>query len=453
MKPNLLAMTLVVSLPVLRSDPIRAGVVAVSVSPASPTVNQAATVTVTGQDPCGAVHIDFGDGIAQTYPITGLPFITQHTWSTTGSKTITATGQGNCTGQATVTLQVTQSRGGVVAVSIAPASPSVNQAATVTITGQNPCGAAIINFGDGGIAQTTHFTSLPFSTQHTWTTPGAKTVTAIGQGTCTGHASQNIQVTQSSNILQLCATINCGERPMFPLSPQITALFGFNTPGGILAIAGKGFGTKPGTVVASLQTWSGASVQEPLEVTEWSNTMVGLRWPADIAGVRQQSGTLVLTNAGGVKSAPRSMTFQPELDLKTLSQADVQVVSCSGAGNRNVCNSHGFYGVGPSVWFLHIPKELAAEAAIVGAHFNRAAAIGNDKGTDSYRIALKNDWTMESFEWRVSVEPQQGAARKPTGFTKGPTWSPSVEWEVTPSDQVVYAVVVTISGPRGVPHK
>jgi hypothetical protein len=332
----------------------------VSVSPTSPIVNQAATVTVTGQDPCGAVHIDFGDSVAQTYPITGLPFPTQHTWTTTGTKTITATGQGNCTGTASVTVQVTQ--------------------------------------------------------------PGA------------------------GNIAQLCTKVDCG-RPELFFKPEITALFGFNTPGGILAIAGKGFGPQQGSVVATLRTWSGEPLQRTLEVIEWRNTMVGVRWPADIRSVRHQSAALALTTAGG-KRDWRSVMFGPELDLKTLPQADVQVLSCGTDGNRDQCNSVFDRDDSDSI---PIPHDLGNLESIWGYHYNVAGAIGNDTGTDTYRIALKNDWTMESFHWRASVEGV--SARKPVGFTKGANWSPSVQWEVTPRDHLFYTGVVTVSGPIGVPHK
>ena len=41
---------------------VDAAVTGISVSPPSPTVNQAANVTVTGQNPCGAIEINFGDG-------------------------------------------------------------------------------------------------------------------------------------------------------------------------------------------------------------------------------------------------------------------------------------------------------------------------------------------------------------------------------------------------------
>jgi hypothetical protein len=178
--------------------------------------------------------------------------------------------------------------------------------------------------------------------------------------------------------------------------------------------------------------------------------MVAVQWPTDVTGVRYQTATLVVTTVQGVPSPPRSFTFRPALDLKNLPLADVRVVSCSYAGNANACN-FGPPDIHPS--FVNIPPELAANAAIVGVHMNRWAAVGNDSGTDVYQIALKRDWTLDTFEWRVSAEPGEAMARKPAGFTKGPAWSPSIAWEVTPNDQVVYAAALTITGPVGVPYK
>jgi hypothetical protein len=337
----------------------------------------------------------------------------------------------------------------VSGVSVSPSSPAVNQSTAVTVTGQDPCDSVLIEFGDGD-AQFYTAPGLPFTRHHTWTNAGSKTITATGYGNCSGKASLTVRVTEASAILQLCANLACGKRQKMYFKPTITALFGFNTPGGYLAIAGNGFGPSLGRVMASLRTWSGASIQRRLEAVEWTNTLVGVQWPADISGVRHQAATLVITTVDGVESAARSFTFSPALDLKRLSMADVKTISCGSDSNHDVCNKVS-YEILPS--FVYIPPELSANAAIVGAHMNRWGAIGNDKGTDIYEIALKRDWTLSSFDWRVSAEPGQAAVRKPSGFTLGPTWSPSIDWEVTPNDQVVYAGVLTITGPIGVPYK
>jgi hypothetical protein len=159
-----------------------------------------------------------------------------------------------------------------------------------------------------------------------------------------------------------------------------------------------------------------------------------------------------VTTAGDGKSDPLSVTFSPELDFKPLPKFDVQVVSCGDGGNYDQC--HSVRDDDDRVDLQGSPGQFESPIhGIVGTHVNAWAAVGNDTGTDAYRIALKNDWTLESLHWAVSVEAGQGWARKPTGFAKGANWSPTVQWEVTPNDRVSYFAVMTISGPRGVPHR
>ncbi len=74
---------------------------------ANPVAGQAAVVTVYGATSgCGAVTVNYGDGDVTTYAIDGLPVSNYHTWATGGSKTVTATGQGNCTGSAQTSVTV-----------------------------------------------------------------------------------------------------------------------------------------------------------------------------------------------------------------------------------------------------------------------------------------------------------------------------------------------------------
>ncbi|MCI0408520.1 MAG: hypothetical protein L0191_08160 [Acidobacteria bacterium] len=78
-------------------------------APSSATKGTAVTITVTGKaDPCQNVDLDFGDGTAHatyTGPLTPPKTFT-HTYTTTGTKTITAKGVNNCKGQATASIVV-----------------------------------------------------------------------------------------------------------------------------------------------------------------------------------------------------------------------------------------------------------------------------------------------------------------------------------------------------------
>jgi hypothetical protein len=89
------------------AEPRQGHVTTIALSPASPVApGTSVTVTVSGVAPCGAIEINFGDGADQTFPISGVPFSQAHAYPNTGTFTITAKGQGNCTGQTTASLVV-----------------------------------------------------------------------------------------------------------------------------------------------------------------------------------------------------------------------------------------------------------------------------------------------------------------------------------------------------------
>lgn len=68
------------------------------------------TFTVTGENPCGAVEVVFGDGDAITYPITGLPHTVTHIYRRPGSFAVTARGQGPCGGSVAANPRVIRVR-------------------------------------------------------------------------------------------------------------------------------------------------------------------------------------------------------------------------------------------------------------------------------------------------------------------------------------------------------
>jgi len=65
-------------------------------------------MTVTGSNPCGAVHLDYGDGTAVTHPISGLPATIAYDYARPGSYQIRAQGMGNCAGEATTAVRVVE---------------------------------------------------------------------------------------------------------------------------------------------------------------------------------------------------------------------------------------------------------------------------------------------------------------------------------------------------------
>lgn len=66
--------------------------------------------TVEGRNPCGAVYIDFGDGLALTHAIEALPVTIPHEYSKIGEYPIQAKGMGNCDGDVSAKLRVNRVR-------------------------------------------------------------------------------------------------------------------------------------------------------------------------------------------------------------------------------------------------------------------------------------------------------------------------------------------------------
>lgn len=67
--------------------------------------------TVTGDNPCGAVFIDLGDGSEGiTYAIHGLPYTVLREFERAGRHRVTAKGMGNCDGEVTTNVTVTAVR-------------------------------------------------------------------------------------------------------------------------------------------------------------------------------------------------------------------------------------------------------------------------------------------------------------------------------------------------------
>jgi hypothetical protein len=239
----------------------------------------------------------------------------------------------------------------------------------------------------------------------------------------------------------VCAVVDC--TTIFKLTPTFTKLFGFAKTCGVLAIIGKGFGTNPGSVTVTLTTWNNNTLNRTLKIIEWKNTLVGVEFPADISGVKQHSATLRVTSSANWSSDPHTFTFFPLDDVRALPGADVKVVSCGHDSNGDQCNGHKDPD---DTWFT-----AGSGDALSGFHMNVWAAIGDDTGTDSYQISLKNGWEMLNFYW--DVDGDEVSATKPAGFQPVANWSPSTNWVVTPNDTLFYQGVITIVGPLGVPYK
>src|SRR5262245_61524243 len=182
--------------------------------------------------------------------------------------------------------------------------------ATVKVGESGACGAVSINFGDRtSVTYPIADGRLPFDQSHTWQREGTFTVTATGQGNCTGTDTTSVTVTTF--------------KPISPV-PSITGYFGLARPGGVAGIRGKSFGTAVGSVKATLKKFNGETMEISLDILQdqWMPELIGVRWP-DVSGVLAQDATVRVT-AGDRTTNPWTVGFVPATEFRSLPAADVK---------------------------------------------------------------------------------------------------------------------------------
>jgi len=179
----------------------RGTVTAVRASAASVAVGASVSITVSGSNPCGAAFIDYGDGTAITYAITGLPTTQTHAYAKPGAYPIAARGMGNCDGEVSTRIQVTgepapapppPSASAITGVTFTPNPGRVRQPVAIAIAGRGSC-AFVVNFGDGN--QRDVNTTLPSTLSHTYALADNYTVVVAPTAPCTGKFTNRLPVT------------------------------------------------------------------------------------------------------------------------------------------------------------------------------------------------------------------------------------------------------------------
>jgi hypothetical protein len=105
---RLTAALILLSLPLAASQQARGAVTSLTVAP-DVSVGVMRFV-VRGTNPCGAVHLDYGDGNGITHAIRDLPVSIEYEYTRTGRFTARASGMGNCDGARTAAVRVTAVR-------------------------------------------------------------------------------------------------------------------------------------------------------------------------------------------------------------------------------------------------------------------------------------------------------------------------------------------------------
>jgi hypothetical protein len=427
-----------------------------AVSPSPATVGTTVTVTINGTGVCDELELDFGDGTAKPkFQGNPFPIQTQHPYAQVKTFQLKASPKKACSGQATASHTVVQS-GQITGLSV-PASASPNTQVPITVQGTGTCGSLQLDFGDGAKATLSQAT-FPTTAQHPYATTGTKTLKATAGAQCQGQATASLTV--KSSLVELCTKVNCADLLSAVVAPKIDQVVPFIsniTPGGAVAIKGSGLGAVEGKLyLKGLKKYNGVDLG-PVEVPIakepgkdfWNPTNVLGFIPGNITQVMDQPATLQIKTAGNKWSNEYPLNFKAAKEFVMLPYTDpaVKLIACGTDSNRDVCNEWADPDDG--LWFASICADT-----FYGFHLNVWGAIGDDVGTDKFEITLKNGWVIDGGKVYVYVDQGEGYTLGPGTVPVGVTsWKPSVQWNVSPNDDLCHGADVYISGPKGVPWK
>jgi hypothetical protein len=182
----------------------RGVVTGITLSPNPVGAGTQVTATATGTNPCGAVFIDWGDGTAITYPITGVPATQTHTYTAGGHFTVLAKGMGNCDGQVKTTIDVTPPpppppppppaapEAMITSVDMTPSPALVRRPVDIAVKGRGTCSFSV-DFGDGNSQE--EIGALPRTVKHTYAVADTYVVIVNPAPPCVGRFTQKLTVT------------------------------------------------------------------------------------------------------------------------------------------------------------------------------------------------------------------------------------------------------------------
>lgn len=179
---------------------VRAGTVTgLTLSPTEAVIGATVSATATGTNPCGAVHINWGDGIAITYPTSTLPVTQTHVYQTAGTFTVRASGMGNCDGDAHSRVVIRTPAAPpapppaavLSAIELSPASAPPRTAVAIALQGSGVC-RLTVDFGDGNSQDVN--AQLPVTLRHTYAVAGSYVVTATPSAPCSDRRSATLEI-------------------------------------------------------------------------------------------------------------------------------------------------------------------------------------------------------------------------------------------------------------------
>jgi hypothetical protein len=169
-----------------------------TLSPSTADAGATVTATATGStDPCGAVHIDWGDGTAITYATEYLPVTQTHVYKSGGTFQLRAQGMGNCRGEARSSIVIkgppppppVEPR--LSAIVLPPMEPEPRTPVEIRLEGTGEC-RLTLDFGDGNDQEIRG--TLPVTVRHTYALPGRYRIVATPERPCAERRVANLDI-------------------------------------------------------------------------------------------------------------------------------------------------------------------------------------------------------------------------------------------------------------------
>ena len=189
-----------------------------TLSPAAAEVGVTVSATATGSaGPCGAVHIDWGDGNTITYATERLPVTQTHVYKSAGTFNLRAQGMANCRGEARTRIVITappppppppaapRSRRQITALSGEVPPGADASVRSFTVQGNGRC-SYLLDFGDGN--NEAREAVLPDVVRHNYPAEGRYTAIATARPPCSGVMRFTFIVARSSQTANVPGSIS-----------------------------------------------------------------------------------------------------------------------------------------------------------------------------------------------------------------------------------------------------
>jgi PKD domain len=340
-----------------------------------------------------------------------------------------------------------RAQGTITGVMINPSPACVNAEVTARVQGTGSCQDVRLTFDFQNLpVETALNPTFPVNFTHTYTAAGTYDIRAGSQDpNCSGSAQKTLEVKNCTP--QIDAEMV--QAFLDSMRPKIKGGLGLVQPGNPFPILiwGEKFGSTTGKIFLEGQF---GTVQLP--ILEWGSDgkFASANIPAGICGVPDHQASIWIQTASGWISNKWPANFTAARDVLPLPRNEMQVISCSPESSKDCCNSQ--CDPDDNDYFAAC---ISPSSSICGYHMQPWGAIGDDEGTDTYRVDISGgSWVIEGWSFQVSADPDEAWAQfQPGNAFQEKIADFNIPWMVSSNDSVTYDSVIFISGPCGTSHK